>query len=101
MAVAGASGRATVDRAAPAALVLGHMGRQAQRAQDPDEVARVVGPVGTDRGWPGDPASSAGQAAAFVHLHGLVVDVELTEADGYVRHGATNLYAALMWPPAI
>ena len=38
------------------------MGRHSQRAKVPDKVARVVGPVGADRGWPAD--------AAFEHRHG-------------------------------
>ena len=57
-------GRATVDRAAPALFVLGHMRRHAQTAQVPDEVARGVGAVGAQRGRSPD--------TAFEHRQGGV-----------------------------
>lgn len=56
LAVAGVSGRTTVDRAASPTLVPGHMRRKAEASQVPDEAARVVCTVGTDRGQPRDGA---------------------------------------------
>ena len=42
------------------------------RAQDPDEIARVVATVGAQRGRSADPASSAGQAVALQHRQGVL-----------------------------
>lgn len=56
MAVARVRVRATVDRAAPAPLVLGHVRGDPQTAYIPDEVARVVGPVGANGRGPANAA---------------------------------------------
>ena len=76
LAVAVMPRRPAVDSAAPPTIVLGHprssrgqaMRGHTERARIPDEVGRVIGAVGAQRGRPADPASSAGQAAALQHL---------------------------------
>ena len=64
LAVAGMPGRVAVVRAASTALGLSHMGRHPQTAHIRDEVARVVGQVRAERGWPAD--------AALQHRQGRV-----------------------------
>ena len=57
--VARVPGRASVNRAAPSALVLGHVRGDPQTAYIPDVAARVVDPIGADCGPPADAAVAA------------------------------------------
>lgn len=75
-------GRAPVDRAAPAALVLRHMLRETEAAQVSDEFARVVGAVGPRGLRPGNAAFEDCQSQPLLcclRLHKVVIFIPATD----------------------